>query len=61
MNRRAPLTADEAREIVRDMRAKTSRKAAAAFLKAALRIGNLSADATEIYSTELRRLETERP
>lgn len=55
--RRPPMTADEARENIRAMRAETSKCAMRRMLKLATTpIANLSEEASEIYAAELRAM-----
>lgn len=53
MNRPAPMTADEAREIIATMRRETQPKAMRRLIKLALQIGNLSDEAKAVYRAAL--------
>ena len=53
MNRKPPMTAKEAREIVAVMLKETPRDARRKLWQTALKLGNLSADAKAVYRTAL--------
>lgn len=53
MTRKPPMTADEAREIVAEMFRVTSKRARISMWKTAIRIGNLSDEARDVYRAAL--------
>ncbi len=55
--RPAPMTADGAREVLRDMdAARTKKESRITLLRTAIAIGNLSDGAKAVYAAELARL-----
>lgn len=51
--RRAPMTGDEAREVVAEMFRVTSKRARVSMWRTAIRIGNLSDEARNVYRAAL--------
>lgn len=57
--RKAPMEAGEATHIIKTMRRETPRSAMIKVMRAAVKIGNLTDEAKDIYRAELCQMETE--
>jgi len=55
MTRKPPMTAVEAQEIVAEMFRVTSKRARVSMWKTAIRVGNLSEEAREVYRAALAK------